>query len=101
TRVRDLIDLVLIRSFGRTEATRLIDAIQRTFTTRATHPIPQRVTPPPPAWRTAFVAEADRVGISPRLDEAHDLVATWLDPVLSGTATNGWWNPEAGHWEPP
>lgn len=98
TRVRDLVDLLLIRTFERVDAQRLRDAIQRTFENRATHPVPGRVPPPPGDWQRAYREEAEGVGITPQVTEAHRLVGAWLDAVLSGTS-KGKWDPERGAWE--
>jgi len=98
TRVRDLVDFLLIRTFERVDAQRLRDAIQRTFENRATHPVPGRVPPPPGDWQRAYRVEAERVGITSEVTEAHRLVGAWLDVVLGETA-EGTWNPEQGIWE--
>lgn len=98
TRVRDLVDFLLIRTFERVDAQRLRDAIQRTFEHRATHPVPGRVPPPPGDWQRAYRVEAERVGITSEVTEAHRLVGAWLDVVLGETA-EGTWNPEQGIWE--
>lgn len=97
TRVKDLVDLTLIRLFERVQADRLRDAIDRTFASRATHTIPQYVPTPPDDWGPAYREEATRVGITPDLPDAQRFVATWLDPVLQGTA-QGEWDPEKGIW---
>lgn len=98
TRVRDLVDFLLIRTFERVDAQRLRDAIHRTFKNRATHPVPGRVPPPPGDWQRAYRVEAERVGITLEVTEAHRLVGAWLDVVLGETA-EGTWNPEQGIWE--
>ncbi len=100
TRVRDLVDLLLIRTFERVDALRLLDAIRRTFERRATHPVPEHVPPPPADWQRAYREEAEHVGITPEVAEAHRLVGVWLDAVLRGAA-KGSWDPERGMWEHP
>ncbi len=97
TRVRDLIDLVLIRRLERIDGQKLRAAIELTFATRKTHAVPLNVPAPPAAWRVSFRQGSARVGIGSDVDEAHDLVASWLEPVLSGRAS-GRWDPEQGVW---
>ena len=90
TRVRDLVDLIIIRQFGSVDARRLIDEITRTFARRGTHPMPKELPAPPADWARAYSEEAQAVGISPKLADGHLLAAGWLDPVLQGTAKGVW-----------
>lgn len=102
TRAKDLVDFVLIRLFERVEAHRLAKEITETFSRRATHPAPKKLPPPPAELELAYKKEAEEVGITTDLGEAHTLAATWLDPVLEASA-RGRWDPERGVWmeEPP
>lgn len=97
TRAKDLVDFVLIRSYERVDAQRLRDAIQRTFARRGTHPAPDHLPPPPPELAVGYRSEAQAVGITTSLDEAHRLAAEWLDPALAGTA-RGSWDPSKRDW---
>ncbi len=97
TRVKDLVDFVLIQQFERMDAKRLASEIAKTFARRGTHPVPRRLSRPAADWELAYRAEAEAVGITPELRKAHELVAGWLDPVLQGTA-RGRWNPERSTW---
>jgi hypothetical protein len=97
TRVRDLVDLVIIRLFESVDARRLRDEITRTFATRATHPAPERLPAPPADWTRAYAEAAAATGIPTALADAHGLAATWLDPLLQGTA-DGVWHPKRQLW---
>jgi predicted nucleotidyltransferase component of viral defense system len=97
TRVRDLVDLIIIRLFESLNAQRLRDEINRTFTRRGTHPVPEEFPSPPTDWARAYAEEARAVGIPPTLADAHLIAASWLNPVLQGTAT-GTWDPERQRW---
>jgi len=97
TRVRDLVDLVIIRLFETVEAQRLADEIARTFARRGTHPVPDRLPAPPADWARAYAGEAQAIGIPAALADGYSLVATWLDPVLQGTA-RGVWHPKRQVW---
>jgi len=85
TRARDLVDLMLIREHERLDPAVLRDAIQRVFDRRATHGIPKRLLPPPRDLAVGYRREAKQVRVVPGLEEAHRLLADWLDPVLAGT----------------
>jgi hypothetical protein len=97
TRVRDLVDLIIIRLFESLNARRLRDEINRTFARRGTHPVPGELPAPPADWARAYSEEAQAVGIPPTLADAHLIAGSWLDPVLQGTA-KGVWLPEQQQW---
>ena len=94
SRVRDLVDLVLIRSVAAFEAGRVRDELIRTFTARATHAIPNALPLPPPDWRIAYRNLASTVDLAPDISAGHALAAAFLDPVLVGEA------PDEAHWDP-
>ena len=97
TRVRDLVDLIIIRLFESVDAGRLRDAITLTFAQRGTHSVPANLPAPPADWARAYSEEAQATGIPPELADAHLIAASWLNPVLQGTA-RGTWNPERQRW---
>ena len=84
TRARDLVDLLLIREHERLDPVVLRDAIHRVFHSRATHAIPERLPPPARELAVGYRREAEQVRVASELEEAHRLVAGWLDPVLAG-----------------
>lgn len=84
TRARDLVDLLLIHQYERVDAALLQEAVQRVFDRRATHPLPKRLPAPPRALTVSYRREAERVGLARSLDEAHQILADWLNPLLYG-----------------
>jgi hypothetical protein len=54
SRVRDLVDMVLLIESGTLEPSRVIQALDATFERRATHPVPDILAPPPDAWVSPF-----------------------------------------------
>jgi hypothetical protein len=84
TRARDLVDLLLIRQYEHVDVGLLREAVQRVFHRRATHALPERLPPPPAALAVAYRREARGVSTVADLEEAHQLLAQWLDPVLAG-----------------
>jgi predicted nucleotidyltransferase component of viral defense system len=99
SRVKDLIDLVLIRSAAAFEAGRLRQAINTTFATRATHSPPTALPPPPQGWRQEYRTLANDVGLDTDVSSGHRLAAAFLDPVLGEDASDAVrWDPESGRW---
>lgn len=84
TRARDLVDLLLIREHQYVDMTLLRETIEHVFHRRATHAVPTHVPPPPGALAVAYRREARGVSIPSGIEEAHQLLALWLDPVLAG-----------------
>ncbi len=102
SRVKDLIDLVLIRSAIAFEAGRLYEALHATFAQRGTHPLPAALPPPPADWGPAYRRLAREVGLDPDVRSGFALAATFLDPLLAGTLPDrARWAPLLGTWEEP
>jgi len=85
TRARDLVDLLLVREHERLDPGVLREAIQVVFDRRATHAIPERLPPPPRELAVGYRREAEPVKVVSRIEDAHGLLAEWLDPVLAMT----------------
>lgn len=99
TRVKDLVDLVLIQSAAEVSAERLRRALHATFNVRDTHTIPQVLPPPPSDWGPGYRRLATEVGLQPDIGTGHRLAATFLDPLLSGTVYDtARWDPVRGIW---
>jgi hypothetical protein len=54
SRVRDLVDMVLLIRSGTLESSRVAHALRATFERRATHPVPKALNPPPEEWNAPF-----------------------------------------------
>jgi hypothetical protein len=71
TRVKDLVDLVLLFETQELDRDEVRRAVVATFSHRDTHPLPVHLPPPPGEWAEAFVALADELDLSERtLDDA-------------------------------
>lgn len=93
SRVKDLIDLVLIQSAAGFEAGHMRQVLRATFERRATHALPATLPPPPPNWDPPYRRLAFEVGLDPNVSIGYQLAAGFLDPILSGTA------PDDAEWE--
>lgn len=97
TRVRDLVDFVIICLFEVVDAKDLREEITRTFARRDTHAVPDELPAPPADWARSYGEQAQASGIPKGLTDGYSLVASWLDPVLQGSV-RGTWNPTRQAW---
>ena len=86
TRGRDLVDLLLILKHEPVDETLLKNAIRRVFDRGATHAVPERLPAPPPELAVSYRREAEPVGVASSIEEAHEVLRAWLDPVLAQVA---------------
>jgi Domain of unknown function (DUF1814). len=81
SRVRDLVDMVLLIQSGTLESSRVVPALHATFDLRATHPVPKALDPPPEDWSAPF----DRLAAECRLElsagEAFGLLAEFYSSL--------------------
>lgn len=98
TRVKDLVDLVLIASTQRPSAAQLRHALEVGTRLRGLV-LPDRfVVPELQSWRAGYPRKAnDAAAELPSFDDAVRQAADFLDPVLAGIAS-GRWDPVLGLW---
>jgi hypothetical protein len=98
TRVKDLIDLVLVASAATLDAATLARALKETFEHRDQHEVPTRLPEPPAQWATPYGVLAREVELPPGLTNGFAAASAMLDPVLTGTVTDGSWDHGQGRW---
>lgn len=99
SRVKDLIDIVLLSQLASVTAHEVAAAIRSTFGGREAHAVPERLPMPPADWETPYRTLAQEVGIEPRLEAGWAAAAEFLDPVLGGGVDPGAvWSPEGQRW---
>jgi hypothetical protein len=98
TRVKDLVDLVLISSEATPDAARLARALRETFDRRGRQPLPSRLPEPPTAWRLPYARMAAEVGLDPDLAHGHGFAAGLLDPILVGETGTARWDCSTRSW---
>jgi len=85
TRVKDLVDLVLISAQFALAAGRLRRALDATFAMRAVQPLPSALPPPPGEWRPGYRRMAAEAGLDPELAAGYEQARAFLDPILDGS----------------
>lgn len=99
TRVKDLIDIVLIGRAYPLQASKMLMALNHTFGSRSTQVLPARLGAPPVEWAMPYIALAKSVGIDPDISIGHAYGARLLDPLLSKELTEtAVWDRRAGEW---
>ncbi len=98
SRVRDLVDILLIASMGGLSGAKLSRALKATFEARATHQLPKELPKPPAGWSRPYnkLARQLRLGWL-TVDEAGKAAARLLNPALRGTA-KGRWTADSWQW---
>jgi len=74
SRVRDLVDMVLLIQSGTLESGLVVQALDATFGRRATHSVPEALTPPPAEWSAPFVRLAAECSLELSVSEAFGIV---------------------------
>jgi Nucleotidyl transferase AbiEii toxin, Type IV TA system len=82
TRTKDLIDMLLLIRQGKLDNPRLAAAIKATFAKRATHPIPQKLEPPPSEWEPVFQALARECDLDVSLSVGFETMRDFVSKVL-------------------
>lgn len=89
TRVKDLVDLLLLIHDGLPPNQDLLAVVRHVYTARATHPMPTSIPDPPPAWRDEYPVLAAEAALGERdLPAALDtLRAFWARTISTGAIT--------------
>lgn len=93
SRVKDLVDLLLIQGMFDFTAGDLRRALQSTFFQRATHALPETLPPPPASWSIPFRVAALDAGLGPEITEGFQRVSEFLNPLLGGSLG------DSSHWD--
>ncbi len=78
SRVKDLVDLVLLIERTKLDVARLPKAIQETFKRRKTHGIPAALLPPPYSWGGPFTEMATECSLEPDMEKHFGVVAQFF-----------------------
>jgi predicted nucleotidyltransferase component of viral defense system len=98
SRVKDLVDIVVIAHTTTIDADRLTRAIEEIFQRRGTHPVPHAVPPPPGDWGPGWRRLVANVPADEDVRIGHATAASFLDPILEHELISGTWDPGVGEW---
>lgn len=82
TRVKDLVDMILLSDSGTMDLKRLAENIKATFRRRGTHEVPKTLPPPQEAWAGPFGVLAAECGLNQNMVEHHQRLADFLVGIL-------------------
>jgi hypothetical protein len=100
TRIKDLVDILLLAELGHFTGQLLGQAIKATFETAGTHPVPGNLSQPPGNWNQVFRRIAIDVELSVNdLEGAFSKIQQLIDPVLAGKVSDRNWNANRWSWE--
>ena len=78
TRVKDLVDLILLIEQTKLDANRLPKSIRETFQRRKTHEIPADLATPPASWFKPFAEMAAECGLEPDIGKHFNVVTRFF-----------------------
>jgi hypothetical protein len=99
SRMKDLVDILLLAEMGELDSTNLREAIQATFDDCNTHELPSEVPLPSKNWSRPFQKMAQEVGLKiETLSDAGVALRKFLEPVFEDK-TRKKWNSTKWDWE--
>ena len=98
SRVKDLVDILLLAGIQPLSGLTLRLALQATFAACDTHPLPSVLPIPPDNWAQPLHRMADETGLAWReIDDTVDAVRQFLHPVLQERDLGTWKSDATGH----
>lgn len=71
SRVKDLIDMLLLKQLRPIEEVRFKHTLQKVYSVRGTHTLPENLGPPPSKWLPLYKSLASECGLSQSMQEAY------------------------------
>ncbi len=96
TRVKDLVDVVVIANTSLVDAAKLSEAIAVIFDRRAEYNVPAALPQPPAEWATPWRRIARDVSAADDIAEGYRIAVYLFDPILGRTVETGVWRSGEG-----
>jgi len=84
TRVKDLIDFLLITNYRNVCFERMSHSLAKVFRVRDTHALPSELAPPPDGWERVFSSLASECGIGNGMEQAYERLCAFYRAALNG-----------------
>lgn len=84
SRVRDLVDMVLLIESATLARNKVAEAIRVTFERRNTHTLPNMLPDPPTEWQKPYRVFARECGLSGEVKDAFHILRTFAEPIVGG-----------------
>lgn len=82
SRVKDLIDLLLLLQRRGFDLRSCKEALHTVFKVRGTHKLPDKLLPPPELWENLFQKMAKECGVNPNMTNAYEKVDHFFQNVI-------------------
>ena len=91
SRVKDLVDVVIIAEGSELQSWQAREAMLATFAVRSTHAAPTQLPRFPRSWDSTYRRLASEVGVGARtLTDGVEIAEALVNPLLGGSAAGGW-----------
>jgi hypothetical protein len=84
TRVRDLVDMVLLIQSGALNNDKVAEAVRVTFERRKTHAMSGTLPAPPDDWQKPYEALARECGLAGQVEDAFEILRMFAEPIGRG-----------------
>lgn len=81
SRIRDLIDMILLIRDRELDRNRIVIALKETFSRRKTHSLSVEIAEPPDSWKTPFEKMAKQCGIEESISECFGLLKSFMEDI--------------------
>jgi Nucleotidyl transferase AbiEii toxin, Type IV TA system len=99
SRVKDLVDFLLMAELSGLSGDRLLEAVAATFAARQSHPLPSELPAPPNAWEVPFHHQALELELGyTNLPDAFLAAGAFLNPVLRQAVKGRSWRSVDWEW---
>lgn len=82
SRVRDIVDMVILIHSKRMNRKKTKEMIQETFKRRKSHPVPPTLPIPTPSWKEPFRALAKECGINEEIEKSFSTITSFYQKLL-------------------
>ncbi len=83
SRVKDLVDMLLLKQLRSIDRAHFGYTLQKVYAIRGTHPLPQKLAPPPSDWLPLFERLAAECGLAQSMQEGYDELRGFFQTQLT------------------